>query len=89
MYVKLIVKYVLCCIVEYWYSVVMMMPSPSGEWSSPRVTRHGQPPSPCHDFTFIPVGQRRAAMFGGEIKSGAVNDDLLIVELTKHTVVSV
>ena len=63
------------------------MSSPPGEWSSPRVT--GQPPPPCHEFTLTPVGERRAALFGGSIGPGAYNDDLLIVELTKHTVVSV
>ena len=61
-----------------------MSSPPAGEWSSPRVT--GQPPPPCDDFTLTPVGERRAALFGGIIGSG---DDLLIVELTKHTVVSV
>ena len=61
---------------------------PAGEWSSPRVT--GQPPPPCSVFTLTPVGERRAAqLFGGSIGPGAVSDDLLIVELTKHTVVSV
>ena len=65
-----------------------MSSPPAGEWSSPRVT--GQPPPPCDYFTLTPVGQRRAALFGGGVKSGvAVSDDLLIVELTKHTVVSV
>ena len=64
------------------------MSSPAaGEWSSPRVT--GKPPPPCSDFTLTPVGERRAALFGGVIRSGAISDDLLIVELTKHTVVSV
>ena len=64
-----------------------MMSSPlAGEWSSPRVT--GQPPHPCSAFTLTPVGERRAALFGGMIGL-ASSDDLLIVELTKHTVVSV
>ena len=65
-----------------------MSSPPAGEWSSPRVT--GQPPPPCCDFTLTPVDERRAALFGGEIESGlAYSDDLLIVEQTKHTVVSV
>ena len=65
----------------------MMSSPPAGEWSSPRVT--GQPPPPCSDFILTPVGERRAALFGGNTVPEAVNDDLLIVELTKHTVVSV
>ena len=63
------------------------MPSPPGEWSSPRVT--GQPPPLCSLFTLAPVGERRAALFGGSIGLEDYSDDLLIVELTKHTVVSV
>ena len=65
----------------------MMSSPPAGEWSSPRVT--GQPPPPCDGFTLTPVGERRAALFGGSSGLGAISDDLLIVELTKHTVVSV
>ena len=64
-----------------------MSSPPAGEWSSPRVT--GQPPPPCNSFTLTRVGERRAALFGGQIGPFAVSDDLLIVELTKHTVVSV
>ena len=64
-----------------------MSSPPAGEWSSPRVT--GQPPPPRDDFTLTPVGERRAALFGGLVGLGAVSYDLLIVELTKHTVVSV
>ena len=64
-----------------------MMSSTLGEWSSPRVI--GQPLPPCSDFTLTPVGERRAALFGGRTGPGVVSDDLLIVELTKHTVVSV
>ena len=60
---------------------------PAAEWSSPRVI--GLPPPPCNEFTLTPVGERRAALFGGSIESGEASDDLLIVELTKHTVVSV
>ena len=65
-----------------------MMPlPPAGEWSSPNIT--GQPPPPCDRFTLTPVGERRAALFGGESGSG-VSDDLLIVELlSKDNVVSV
>ena len=63
----------------------MMSSPPAGEWSSPRVT--GQPLPPCSSFTLTPVGERRAALFGGD--TGTESDDLLIVELTKHTVVSV
>ena len=65
----------------------MMSSPPAGEWSSPRVT--GQPPPPCDEITLTPVGERRAALFGGNIGPGDYSDDLLIVELTKHTVVSV
>ena len=65
----------------------MISSPPAGEWSSPRVT--GQPPPPCDDFTLTPVGERRAALFGGSIGPEAISDDLLIVELTKHTVVRV
>ena len=63
-----------------------MSSPPAGEWSSPRVT--GQPPPPCSDFTLTPVGERRAALFGGINGPGIYSDDLLLVELTKHTVVS-
>ena len=66
----------------------MMSLSPAGEWSSPRVT--GQPPAPCCKFTLTPVGERRAALFGGFFTSGSFySSNLRIVELTKHTVVSV
>ena len=65
----------------------MMSSPPAGEWNSPRVT--GQPPPPCQAFTLTPVGERRAALFGGSIGLNLISDDLLIVELTKHTVVSV
>ena len=62
-----------------------MSSPPAGEWSSPNIT--GQPPPPCHSFTLTPVGERRAALFGG--MSRAVYDDLLIVDLSRDTVVSV
>ena len=66
----------------------MMSSPPAGEWSSPSIT--GQPPPPpCSWFTFTSVGERRAALFGGKSGFGAVSDDLLIVELSRDTVVSV
>ena len=64
-----------------------MSSPPAGEWSSPNIT--GQPPPPLSDFTLTPVGERKAALFGGTSGSGAVSDDLLIVELSRDTVVSV
>ena len=58
------------------------MSSPhAGEWSSPNIT--GQPPPACSSFTLNPVGERRAALFGG------YSDELSIVELSRDTVVSV
>ena len=60
---------------------------PAGEWSSPNIT--GQPPPPLSHFTLTPVGERKAALFGGLSGSGAFSDDLLIVELSRDTVVSV
>ena len=62
------------------------MSSLTGDWSSPNIT--GQPPPPCYSFTLTPVGDRRAALFGGVSGSG-ISDDLLIVELSINTVVSV
>ena len=63
-----------------------MSSPPAGEWSSPNIT--GQPPPPCHSFTLTPVSDSSAALFGGWSGSGE-SDDLLIVELTRDTVVSV
>ena len=63
-----------------------MSSPPAGEWSSPNIT--GQPPPPLSNFTLTPVGERKAALFGGS-GSGAISDDLLIVELSRDTVVSV
>ena len=63
------------------------MSSTPGEWSSPNITGH--PPPPCYGFTLTPVGERRAALFGGMSGSSDVSDDLLIVELSRDTVVSV
>ena len=64
-----------------------MSSPPAGEWSSPNIT--GQPPPPCSGLTLTPVDERRAALFGGWSGSGAHSDDLLIVELSRDTVVSV
>ena len=64
-----------------------MSSPPAGEWSSPNVT--GQPPPPLSQFTLTPVAERKAALFGGISGSGAVSDNLLIVELSRDTVVSV
>ena len=64
----------------------MMSSPPAGEWSSPNIT--GQPPPPCYSFTLTPVGERRAALFGG-LSGSRGSDDLLIVELSRDTVVSV
>ena len=65
-----------------------MSSPPAGEWSSPNIT--GQPPPPCSSFTLTPVGERRAALFGGISGSElTVSDDLFIVDLSRDTVVSV
>ena len=64
-----------------------MSSPPAGEWNSPNIT--GQPPPPLSSFTLTPVGERRAALFGGWRGSGAVSDDLFIVDLSRDTVVSV
>ena len=64
----------------------MMSSPPAGEWSSPNIT--GQPPPPLFHFTLTPVSERKAALFGGLSASGA-SHDLLIVELSRDTVVSV
>ena len=64
-----------------------MSSPPAGEWSSPNIT--GQPPPPCSSFTLTSVGERRAALFGGNTGSVDYSDDLLIVELSTDTVVSV
>ena len=58
-----------------------------GKWSSPNIT--GQPPLPCNAFTLTHVGERRAALFGGESVSGRSVSDLFVIELSRHTVVSV
>ena len=64
-----------------------MSSPPAGEWSSPNIT--GQPPPPCDSFTLTPVGERRAALFGGWSGSGALSADVFIVDLSRDTVVSV
>ena len=59
----------------------------TGEWSSPNIT--GKPPPPCSSFTLTQVGrERRAALFGSYSGSEPLSD-LFVVELSKHTVVSV
>ena len=72
-----------------YYEIIMLSlhvyRSP-GEWSSPNIT--GQPPPPCSSFTLTQVGERRAALFGGYSGSEALSD-LFVVELSRHTVVSV
>ena len=84
----------MCCIhvPEWYYSAVIVQELiiscyPAGEWSSPNIT--GQPPPPFSGFTLTLVGERRAALFGGRSGSRAYSDDLLIVELSRDTVVSV
>ena len=57
-----------------------------GEWSSPNIT--GQPPPPFSTFTLTQVGEKRVALFGGQGGSRA-HSDLFVVELSRHTVVSV
>ena len=64
-----------------------MFSSLSGKWSSPDI--NGQPPPPCSSFTLTSVGERRAALFGGMSALGhTVSNDLFIVDLSRHTVVS-
>ena len=64
-----------------------MLSSPPDEWSSPLVA--GQAPPPCDSFILTTVGRKRAAMFGGNIRSRGYSDDLFIVDLERHSVVSV
>ena len=64
-----------------------MISSPPDGWSSPVVA--GQAPLPCDDFILITVGEKRAAMFGGFTQSSLCSDDLYIVDLKRHSVVSV
>ena len=63
-----------------------MRDSPPGQWRSPIVT--GQPPPPCSRFTLTPVGDKKAAMFGGR-KGTLYFNELLIVELRRNSMVSV
>ena len=63
-----------------------MSSSLSGEWSSLKVT--GQAPPPCSFFTLTTIGEKRAAMYGGWGEWNMLND-LFIVELGRHSVVSV
>ena len=59
---------------------------PPGGWSSLTVT--GQGPLPCSHFTLTKVGEKKAALYGGFDGSCKLNH-LFIVELGKHSVVSV
>ena len=63
-----------------------MRESPPGGWCSLEVT--GEAPPPCSNFTLITVGEKRAAMYGGWDEEG-IFDDLFIIELGRHSVVSV
>ena len=63
-----------------------MISSPPGKWSSLGVI--GQAPPPCSKFTLTIVGEKRAAMYGGIDGSERFNH-LFIVELSRHSVVSV
>ena len=58
-----------------------MSSPPAGEWSSPNIT--GLPPCPCYMFTFTPVGQKRAVLFGGYNGTVTTSDDLCIVDLSR------
>ena len=60
---------------------------PDDGWSSPVVT--GQAPPPCYEFTLTTLEGNRAAMFGGRTPSSVYSDDLYIVDLERHSVVSV
>ena len=60
---------------------------PDDGWSSPVVT--GQAPRPCVNFTLTTVEGKRAAMFGGYTPSSYYSDNLYIVDLEGHSVVSV
>ena len=64
-----------------------MSSPPAGEWSSPNITGH--PPPPCSYFSLTPVGERRAALYGGASGSVDISDDLFTVDLSRDTVVSV
>ena len=65
-----------------------MISSPPDGWSSPVVT--GQAPPSYSSFTLTIVGGKRAAMFGGITQSlNHYSDDFYIVDLKRHSVVSV
>ena len=80
--------------VPYRLILILVFSLPSGKWSSPVI--NGQPPLPCDSFTLTPVGERRAALFGGRsvgltisnLFGGVSVSDLFIVDLSRHTVVS-
>ena len=63
--------------------------SPTDGWSSPVVA--GETPPPCDNFSLTTVGEKRAVMFGGTILSSSYyySDDFYIVDLKRHSVVSV
>ena len=68
------------------------MSSPPGGWKSFKVT--GRAPPPCSNFTLTTVGEKRAAMCGGIVKTDIYGvsrevNHLFIVELGRHSVVSV
>ena len=63
------------------------MSSFPGRWSSLKVT--GQAPPTCYQFTLTTVGKKRAAMYGGfDGHKFKKFNDLFIVELGRHSVVS-
>ena len=48
----------------------------------------GKPPPACDDFTLALVDERKAALFGGENRSGFLSDLLIVELLSRDTVVS-
>ena len=77
----LLYNFILSKVVSYDVSLL------SDKWSSPVVI--GQAPLSCDEFTLTTVGERRAAMFGGSIQSTLYCDHFYIVDLGRHSVVSV
>ena len=71
----------------YSGKLLRSMSSPPDGWSIPEVI--GQAPPPCYLFTLTTVEGKRAAMFGGITPSSLWSDDLYIVDLERHSVVSV
>ena len=63
------------------------MSSPPGGWSPLKIT--GQAPPPCSYFILTTVGEKRAAMYGGWDGLNSRFNHLFIVELGRHSVVSV